>query len=230
MVSNLLTTGFSKASGTPLLPSLMKPHRVHHSLAILICFSGPLQKIQIEVRSCWSGLHRTFMCQGWYQKKQHQGHLSLIWSFRRRSAPNSCSCGCHDSGFAGKGAQFPFPPPPPDCRKWLYSSPRHPQLAHTQGWALMNSTAHIVGYIFQPTKAELRLPETQSSSFRMWSWGHRGQWKDSVRPQWIQTSGTQERLILLFFYKKQYINPLLLCKYLSKLSWTFPIQTWYLQK
>lgn len=117
-----------------------------------------------------------------------------------------------------------------DCRKWLYSSPRNPQLAHTQGRALMNSAAHTVGYISQPTKAEFRLVVTQSNSFRTWSWGHRGQWKDSVRLQWAQTSGTQERFILLFFSKKQHTTHLILCKYLFDLSWTFPIQTWYLQK
>lgn len=46
----------------------------------------------------------------------------------------------------------------------------------------------------------------------MWSWGHRGQWKDFVRIHGIQTLRTQKRLILLFFSKKQHINHLLLCR------------------
>lgn len=74
---------------------------------------------------------------------------------------------------------------PHNGRKWLYSSPRLPQLAYTQGQALVNDTT--VGYIFQPTKAAFRLAAIQSSSFGMWSWGHGGQWKDFVRLHGIQT-------------------------------------------
>lgn len=125
-----------------------------------------------------------------YQKKQLKKHLILIWIFRSGSAPPAACAAVTILHLQGRGDNSLLHPH--DCRKCLYSSPRHPQLAYTQDPALVNNTAHTVGYIFQPTKAEFRLPVTQSNSFRMWSWGHRGQWKDSVRLQGIQPLGIQE--------------------------------------
>lgn len=216
-VSNMLVTCFSQTSRSLLLLSLRKLNwgksqsYIPPSSIIMVRFQKPeLRLVLAEVRPKPMFLficprNRTFVCT---KRNSSKKHLILIWIFRSGSAPPAACAAVtilHLQGRRDNSLLHPH-----DCRKCFYSSPRHPQLAYSQDPALVNNTAHTVGYIFQPTKAEFRLPVTQSNSFRMWSWGHRGQWKDSVRLQGIQPLGTQERFILLFFSKKQHINHLLL--------------------
>lgn len=165
-------------SSHELLSSFKDPasskFEVNHSLSILI----HLLQWPTSENGNWGQLLPARSVSGTASEETSEKVLNLHLKLQKLQVPTASHMGVMTAGLQGWEYSSHSLLHPHEQRKWLYSSPRLSQLAHTPGQVLMNSTALTVGYIFQPTKVEFGLLVTQSNSFRTRSWGSRGQWKD----------------------------------------------------